>query len=151
MDTIWVLVAASSQARLFAIQGPQVPLLAVHEFSHPESRQHEHDLTTDLPGRSFDSMGSGRHAMEQRVSVKEHEAQVFAREIGAYLEDARINKRFHSLIIMSAPSFLGVLRKSLSAGVNQCVIHEVDKNLVQQDPAEIRTYLPERLSATRVG
>ena len=147
MGIIWVLVAESSRAKLYEMETARSPLSEIHEFSHPASRQHEQELTTDLPGRSFDSMGRGRHAMEAHMGAKEHEARVFARELGRYLEAARIKKRFHDLIIISAPTFLGMLRKNLSDAINQCVIQEIDKNLVQHDPAEIRALLPERLSA----
>ncbi|KAF0191146.1 MAG: host cell attachment-required protein [Gammaproteobacteria bacterium] len=148
MGTIWILVAESSRAKVYEMLSRKAPLLEIDEFSHPESRQHEHDLTTDLPGRSFDSMGlGGRHAMEARESAKEHEAKVFAKTLGVYLEAARIKKRFDDLIIIAAPAFLGLLRKNLSDGTNQCVTEEIGKNLVQHDVADIRAHLPERLSA----
>lgn len=147
MGTIWVLVAESSRAKLYEMAAARAPLAEIHEFSHPESRQHDQELTTDLPGRSFDSKGQGRHAMEANMSPKEHEARVFARQIGQYLEEGRVKKRFRDLIIISAPAFLGLLRKNLSDATNQCVIQEIDKNLVQHDPADIRAHLPERLTA----
>lgn len=146
MGTIWVLVAESSRAKLYEIETPRAPLVEIHEFSHPESRQHEHELTTDLPGRAYDSHGQGRHAMEANMSPKQHEARVFAKQIGDYLEAARIQRRFRELIIISAPAFLGLLRKNLSDATNQCVTQEIDKNLVQHDAADIRAHLPERLS-----
>lgn len=40
-------------------------------LKHPASRAHERDLISDRPGRSFDSFGSGRHAMEEEVSLKQ--------------------------------------------------------------------------------
>jgi protein required for attachment to host cells len=49
---------------------------------------------------------------------------------------------------VAAPAFLGILRERLDASTRERVMLEVDKNLVQHGPAEIRAHLPERLYST---
>lgn len=145
MAKTWILVADSSQAKIFTVDKPLGPLEKLDTLDHPAGRQHEQQLTSDLPGRSFDISGQGRHAMEESTAPKEQEAINFAKEIGSHLEAARNKGDFTKLVMVSGPAFLGLLRKNLSAETMKLVTDQVDKNLVQQESAEIRTHLPERL------
>ncbi|MFO1434184.1 MAG: host attachment protein [Candidatus Competibacteraceae bacterium] len=142
----WVVVADSSRARIFKAETALGPLQELAALAHPEARLHAQDLTSDLPGRSFDSSGQGgRHAMEQNLDPKENEALKFARQIAEYLEDGQNENRFAKLVLVAAPKFLGHLRQSMSDRVAALVSQEIDKNLVQQTVEDIRRHLPERL------
>ncbi|HEY9032471.1 MAG TPA: host attachment protein [Pseudomonadales bacterium] len=136
-----VLVAESSRARLFHWQSKDV-LHEIDSFSHPASRLHEQDLASDKPGRTYDSAGAGRHAEQPPTDAKTHEAQVFARQLAERLESSRTHQDFDQLIVIAAPHFLGQLRHSMGAALQQTVIHELDKNLVQQPLDEILQHLP---------
>ena len=82
------------------------------ELLHPESRAHQRELTTDRPGRAFDSKGPGRHAVSGgSVSPKEHEASKLCSELADEIETARVQGRFDRLVLVATPSFLGELRK----------------------------------------
>ena len=141
MAITWVVVAESSRAKIFEGTKRNTPLRELQDLTHPESRLHERELTSDLPGRTFDSGGEGRHAMGQVVSPKEQESLRFAQAIAGHLEIARIEGRFEKLILVAAPAFLGLLHDSLSNNLNKLVIEEVRKNLVQHDAADIRSRL----------
>jgi protein required for attachment to host cells len=145
MSNTWVVVADSSRARIFAVDQPRGPLQELDILAHPEARLHEQELTTDLPGRAFDSGGEGRHAMGQGVSPKEQEALRFAKRTADYLEAARVEGRFDKLILVAAPRFLGQLRQQFSPPAAAAIVQEIAKNLAQQPADEIRQHLPERL------
>lgn len=145
MSKLWILVADSSRARIFTTESAKAPLVEVKELDHVESRMHERDLSTDLPGRSYDSIGQGRHDMEPSTAVKEVEAQVFAREVAAYLENGVKQKRCNRLVIAAAPAFLGLLRDKISEQIRALVRYEFDKNFTQLTAQQIRRLLPERL------
>lgn len=145
MTITWVLVADSSRARIFRADTPKSPLQELETLAHPESRLHERDLTTDLPGRAFDSVGQGRHAMEQKTSPKYEEAISFARQIGEQMDSARIAGKFSKLILVAAPAFLGLLREQLSAETMKKVTATIDKDFTSLDVAALRSRLPERL------
>jgi len=147
MPTItWVVVADSSRARIFKVDSALGPLQELAALAHPEGRLHAQELTSDLPGRAFDSSGQGaRHAMEQNIDPKENEALKFARQIAEYLENAQNESQFARLVLVAAPKFLGHLRQSLSNRVITLISQEIDKNLVQQSAEDIRRHLPERL------
>jgi len=145
-NTTWVVVADSSRARIFKAESAHGPLQELATLAHPEGRLHAQELTSDLPGRAFDSSGlGGRHAMEQNIDPKENEALKFARQVAEHLENGQSENQFARLVLVAAPKFLGHLRQNLSDRVVALVSQEIDKNLVQQSAEDIRRHLPERL------
>lgn len=141
MEMIWVLVADKSKAKLYKMKGRVGELTLDHEWSHPASRQHEQELTSDLPGRAFDSVGDGRHAMSQEVDPKDHEAEVFAQELITEMEKGATSGRFSRFYLIASPQFLGLLRKKMGSSLKELVVDEVAKNLTAMDASEIREYL----------
>jgi protein required for attachment to host cells len=136
-----VIVAESSRARIFEMRHPQQPLAEIRDLLHPESRAHARDLTSDLPGRSFDSHGQGRHALESEVDVKEQEAQIFAEQLADYINSSCRGNRVERLYIAAAPHFLGQLRKKLDATAKRLIARQINKNLITLDEAAIRGHL----------
>lgn len=148
MKRVWVVVASSTVARLFATEAPTGQLEEMEEMVHTEGRLHEQKLVSDLPGRTFDSTGAGRHAKAPGVAPKEQEAVNFAIQVAGRLEAGRTEERFDGLVLVAAPHFLGLLRERLGPPTRDRVILELDKNLVHLDGREIRGHLPERLYST---
>ncbi|GMQ75700.1 MAG: hypothetical protein BMS9Abin01_0955 [Gammaproteobacteria bacterium] len=141
MKSTWIVVAESARARIFTMSGAGGRLQEIADLSHPESRLHDTELTSDLPGRAFDSHGQGRHAMEQATDPKEREAQVFAVEISRYIDRGRREGSFDSLVLVAPPKFLGRLRPELSKTVRGTLIGELDKNLVEADGKTLERHL----------
>ncbi|MGH8613607.1 MAG: host attachment protein [Gammaproteobacteria bacterium] len=63
---------------------------------HAAARTYARDLTSERPGRSFDS--HGRHAMEPETDAKRHEAKVFAKEVAERIERARMEGELDELV-----------------------------------------------------
>ena len=82
MPKTWVVVAESSRAKIFELDNRNTPLKELEGFAHTPSRAHEQKLTSDLPGRSQDSLGHGSHKMGSSNAIKDHESQEFAKTIG---------------------------------------------------------------------
>ena len=139
--TIWVLVADNSRARLFSTDFNNGELEEEESFVHTESRLHDHDLTSDLPGRAFDRFGGARHAMEQRLDPKDGQAVDFAKQLIAYLEDGRVKHRFDKLYVVAPPMLLGLLRDCYGH-LAPLVAGEFGKHLTQCTPKELRGHLP---------
>ena len=148
MQPTWILVADSSRARIFSAETPSAPLKEINTLAHPAGRIHEQHLTSDLPGHDSDSSGAGRHGYQDEVEPKEQEVIDFAKHIAKHLEQARSTNKFKQLLIVAAPAFLGTLRSQLTDQTRKTVSIELDKNLTQQKPEVIRTYLPEYLPGT---
>jgi len=141
MNIIWVLVADKSRARLYSGKSRTSELTLERDWEHAASRMHDQDLTSDLPGRAFDSTGANRHAMEQPLDPKDHEAIVFAQELAGEMERGRTENRYSRLYLIAAPEFLGVLRRQLSGEVQKLIAGEVDKNLTQESEVRVRSFL----------
>ncbi len=142
--TIWVLVADNSRARLFSTDFSSGELEEQENFVHTDSRLHDRDLTSDLPGRAFDRFGGARHAMEQRLDPKDGQAAAFAQQLTAYLEDGRVKHRFDKLYVVAPPSLLGLLRDRYEH-LGPMVAGELGKHLTQCTPKELRGHLPAHL------
>lgn len=144
MNTVWVVVAECSEAKVYAGAASFGELKEIAHFEHADSRKHARELTADLPGRTIGSDGS-HHSMEAESDIKQVEAEMFAREIDRYLRAGLNTHQFGKLVIVAAPAFLGHLRKSMDAQVAKLVVYELSKNLVRCDAAEILAHLPRQL------
>ena len=133
MKSTWIVVADSARARIFTLSGIGGTLLEVADLAHPESRLHDRELSSDVPGRAFDSQGQGRHGMEQATDPKEREAKAFATEIARHIDRGQQQGSFDSLVLAAPPKFLGRLRPELSKSARHALIGELDKNLVEAD------------------
>ena len=145
MDMTWILVADKSHAKLYTMSGRASGLTLKQEWDHEASRKHEQELTSDLPGRTFDSMGDARHAMSQSVDPKDHEAELFAHELITEMDRGRVSNAFKHLSLVAPPEFLGLLRKECNSTLEQLVSDTVDKNLVFEDAETVRDHLPSTL------
>lgn len=144
MKTTWILVANRSTARIFDVDSPAAQLTEVFRLDHPEGRTHKADTKSDSPGETFDSAGSGRHAMSSSVEPAEQEAIRFAKEIGTALLKEKQNGRFEKLYVVADGHFRGALREQWEH-LGHIEIVEIDKNLGGLSSHEIRSHLPERL------
>jgi protein required for attachment to host cells len=146
MDNVWIVVAESSRAKIYTTDSSVKELAELDGFVHSDSRRHAHDITSDLPGRNIGKDGS-HHALEKETGIKEEEAILFAQKIDNFLLTGRNENRFSKLVLIAAPAFLGLLRKHMDAQVAKMVVHEVHKNLVKSNVAEIRQHLPTHFQA----
>ena len=144
MSKHWVMVADKSKARIFTIADPRGALLDEVVLEHPQAREREQTLTSDRPGRSFDSKGQGRHAMGTSVEPDQQETIRFARQIAEHVQAAHNEGRCDRLLLVAGPPLLGLLREPLNT-LTGLRVSEIEKNLGQYDAREIRKHLPERL------
>lgn len=144
-QSIWIIVADGSRARILEANSPLGSLQEVTALVHPEARLHERDLRADAPGQVHDRMGNASHMTSDKESVKSHEIQVFAREIADLLLQGWQAQRFQHLLLIASPEFLGQLRDVLDPKLKDCICLEMAKDYTRLKPEEIRSHLPERL------
>jgi protein required for attachment to host cells len=140
MTITWAILADRAQARILEIRGPG-RVSVVEHIDHPDGRWQDHAAGTDRPGRSFDSHGDARHALEPEESPSEHLAMRFARELGARLRTARLGHRFDRLVLAAEPRFLGRLRAALDGDTRRLVAAEVPKHLVHAADRDVELQL----------
>lgn len=145
MKLTWLVIADNSRVRIFSTDSRTGPIEEIESIIHTEARLHEHELTSDLPGRGAGKNGVGRHAYQDEVSPKDQENINFAREIANKLDAARKDNKFKQLILVAAPGFLGNIRNQLNTQTLKLSCFELAKNLSHLSATEIRKHLPERL------
>ena len=137
MANCWILVTDSALARIFDADPKTRQVNEIAALIHTEGRDHERDLSSDRGGRSFDSVGGGRHTMSKHVSPHEHEADLFARRIAERLGNGYEAGDFKHLYLSAPPAFLGLLRKRLDSKVYNILDQTISKNLVHETPDTI--------------
>jgi Protein required for attachment to host cells. len=90
------------------------------------------DFNSDKPGRSFDRVGGGRHALGTEVEPREHELQVFVAKLAHLLDEGLKAKSFSQLAIVAPPHVLGVLVSHLHEPVKKLLIKEVHKDIPER-------------------
>jgi protein required for attachment to host cells len=116
----------------------------------PLAREHERDLVSDRPGRVFDhaNFGAGRrgsvarHGTDGERSARKTEAVRFARKIAGELDTERRDGTYDRLVLMSPPTFLGLLRGTMSKNLQKAVVLEVPKDLVHCSDKVIGSHVP---------
>jgi len=137
----WILVAHRAGARIFAHTSPHQPLTLVETIDHPEGRLRNHDLDADAGGRTHDSMGAHRHAMETEHSATDHLAEVFAKTLVGKLRAGREAKACDRIILVADPRMLGKLRDVMDAFTAAAADRSLDKDLGNLPDTEVTEYL----------
>lgn len=141
MSNTWVLVAESSRAKLYKVNGRLDPLTEIEAMVNPASRMREGELVSDDAGSDGGSVGHGRHVIDSRHTAHERESLQFARRLANRLDSGRTSGDFNRLVLVAPPEFLGHLRNHLSKESMSLVYRQIDKNLVQKSKTVLRTYL----------
>ena len=137
----WILIADSSRARILSNDSRSGGLTPVEGqvFRSPHPRLRE--ILSDRPGRSFDSVGSGRHAMEYSSDSRREDDRAFAKKLASVLEEAQRRNEYDRLVLAAAPRTLGDLRAILPDQVKAVVCAEIDKDLTQIPNSDLPKHL----------
>ena len=119
-------------------------LEAHQEQDNPPTREQG----TDVPGRSFSSVGSRRSAMEQ-TDFHQIEEDRFAAEAANILRDRALNGDFKTLVVVAPPRTLGELRKHYHKEVASRIVEELHKDLTGFPINDIQAALVRVESAER--
>lgn len=136
----WVMVCDGAKALLLENVGDEMfPNLKTKEVYQQEDPP-THEQGTDAPGRSFQSVGSMRSAMDQTYWHAQAEDR-FLEKIAFRLNAAVQTGETKSLIVAAPPRALGVIRQHYSYGVRHALRAEIDKDLVKLPVHEIEKHL----------
>jgi protein required for attachment to host cells len=137
----WVLIADAARARVFENTGKGTGLTIVQDMTLDADLAPSHELGTDRPGRSFDSVGSGRHAMESPSDLHREQKRQFARRVAEAIEERQAMQRFDSLVLVAPPVTMGDLRAALPEKVKTVVVGEVIADLTKTPMSELPAHL----------
>jgi protein required for attachment to host cells len=136
----WVVVCDGAKALVLKndgdIRAPNLKTVQVFEQKDLAT----HVIGTDAPGRTFNSVGSARSAVEQ-TDLHDQAERAFLTQLAQHLEEALASGKTKSLIIVASPRALGMIRPAYSQAVKGAVRIEVDKDLVKMRVHEIEKRL----------
>ena len=136
----WVVVCDGAKALILENAGdaisPNLKTKEIHE--QPDTKTSEQG--TDAPGRSINSNGSRRSAMEQ-TDWHDQAEQQFLTDIAKRLDAAVVAGETKSLILIAPPRALGKIRPHYSHAVRAAVRAELDKDFVKMPVHEIEKHL----------
>jgi protein required for attachment to host cells len=145
----WLLVEDASRAKIFESAGVRK---IVHELDDmqlvvdlPKSRE----LLADRPGRTFDSVGGGRHAKENPTDPHRQLKRDFAKKVVAELRRAMLAHKFDRLFLVAPPAFLGDLRDELPKDLKDKVVGEIALGLTNMPQQQLHGRLQEILTGKR--
>ena len=122
-----ILVADRGGARLFAKKSDG--LERIEMIDHPDGTLKGREIDSDKPGRSFDSVGHGRHANGREHTATDHVADVFALHLAKMLEQRRNQNQIGKLVLVADSRFLGKLRAALTPSTAKLVVGSLDSDL----------------------
>lgn len=133
----WVIVADSQAARVLERKGPGRELVEIPGAVFEAPRSHGRDLFSDRAGRTFDSVGGGRHANEPSTSAEEQGRARFIKAVAGWVDEPKHAGAFDRLALVAPAKTLGALRKELSLSSRAKVVCECDKDLTKASSKEI--------------
>lgn len=136
----WVVVANSSHARFFRLDG--LKMTELDSLIHPEAHLTEKDLVTDKPGRTDSPFSKGRSVYEPHHSAKEMGNQQFVKKISEVLDSARTKGSLGKIYIAASPHILGLLRSEMDSHTQAMIASELDKDISGLKADEILKYFP---------
>jgi len=136
----WVVVCDGKKALVFENVGDTkfISLKAREVYEQPDEKTHE--LGTDAPGRSINSIDARRSTVEQ-TDWHDQEEQRFLQRLAGRL-DAEVHAgNAKSLIVVAPPRALGVLRQAYSPSLRKALRAEIDRDFVKMPVREIEKHL----------
>lgn len=147
MSKVWVMVADAARARLFEMPLRGANMTEIACYAYPESRSPGQHASHDRLPRTQESGNAVRHAIEPHTSLREKHLLQFAGMLQGTLQRGRLEGRYDHLVLVAPPRFLGVLRERLDKETRDCVIDELDHDLIGLSPTALRARLQTQLSA----
>lgn len=146
MPTTWIVIADGAKARVVQQDKDSRTYRPAFEEAHyGAAHAPSREIASDRPGRTFDSGGEGRHAMEPSTDPQRHAKLSFARDLATRLGDAANRREFDRLILVAAPRTLGDLRALLPDSVKSRITVEIDKDLTNTPDRELGRHLDDHL------
>jgi protein required for attachment to host cells len=149
MEKTWILVANSSEARLF--DRTRNGLELVEQFIHPDSRRKDQELTSDHAShhetRTDGTAGQRVYgSFPEPTDPQRFEFDRFARQLATALDQHRTRNAFKRLLLIAPPQFLGMLNGHLPRETERLVSVRVDKDYTKVPDHELLSRVEPYLS-----
>jgi len=146
--TTWILIADGARARLVSRPNAAGGYEQVIDTDFIADKRPSHELGVERPGRTHDSSGDARHALQSPSDPHREEKRHLAQRVSEFLEQQRQKKAFEKLVVIAAPQALGDLRNCFSSRLLTMVVEEIDKDLTRFTLHELQDKLPDLIETT---
>lgn len=135
----WIVIADGARARILAHNGIGKALQQVEgaDFKMDDAA----GSASDRPGRTFDSVGAGRHAKAPSTDPRRDAKRQFLRKVAEHLRTNAVRSSYDRLVLLAPPQALGDLRDVLSDTVRALVIAEQARDLTPLPNEDIPKHL----------
>jgi len=137
LDRRWIVVADGGSARVLTISADRTSLVTQREMVSADIHRKSHDLTSDGPGRSFESGSTTRHAIEPKTDAHELAKERFVGDVAAMLVEQNRAGAFDELVLIVTRAQAKTLKSALDTATAARVTHTLTKDLVKTPNAEI--------------
>lgn len=141
----WVLIADGGRARVLSQTGKGHPLAEVEGMAMAADLPPSRDLGRDRPGRSYESHGAARHAIEGTSDPHDALEQAFLADVAKRLEARLAAGAFDRLVVVAPPRALAVLRRTMGRPLAAVVDAEVAKDLTKTPDPDVAGLLGDAL------
>jgi protein required for attachment to host cells len=142
----WIVIADGARARIVKNAGPGRGVEADPKLVFRSEHRKLQEIMADRPGRAFDSVGKGRHAMAYGADAVREDERHFLQSLAERLEKAAIADAYDRLILVVPPRALGDLRPFLSKPVKNRVHDEIAKDLTQLPNDRLANHLGDTIN-----
>ena len=126
-DVTWVIVANGERARLFKSQGITLDLQEIDDLVNTEGHG------TGLTDKEAEVLDEGER--KEKLKAK------FAKRVAEYVEQGRLQQKYHRLIIAAEAKFLGMVRDDLSEETRRLIFEQVSEDFSELGVDEIQARL----------
>jgi protein required for attachment to host cells len=136
----WVVVCDGRKALVLENAGDsKFPNLKVRQ-TYEQPNEPTRELGAQPPGRTHQSVGAARSAVEQ-TDWHDRAERSFLKELADRLDKAVTGGETQRLIMVAAPRALGMIRPEYSAALSRAIEHEIEKDLVKMPVDRIEQHL----------
>jgi protein required for attachment to host cells len=137
----WIIICDGRKALIVQNTGtPESPRFRVAETLRASYNPASHDQGDDRPGRTVQSVGARRSAVEM-TDLHDQEERAFLGGAARTFSTLALRQRASALVLVAPPRALAVLRHELGNPVRDLVIAEIPKDLTRHPMADIERIL----------
>lgn len=137
----WIIICDGRKAMIAQNTGtPAKPSFRVSETLRAPFNPATHEQGSDRPGRTVQSVGNRRSAVEM-TDLHEHEERAFLTGATRKFAEIALHQHAKALVLVAPPRALAVLREHLGSAATDLVVVEIAKDLTKHPMAEIERLL----------
>jgi protein required for attachment to host cells len=143
---MWLALADAGALRVYDVPPRPGHLREIAGMARSQALPPTHEIMSDRQGRSFESHGVARHAMEPHTDPRREMRRRFAERIAGHLAAALARDEFDDLIVAAPPAMLGDLREAWSMHLRKHIVLEMPKDLLKLPLAELADHVAEAIA-----